>query len=592
MDFRPPIAAVLFAILLVGCASGTVGSRDDPGTAMQGLAIDRRSADDAPVSARRELEARLDTLPIGGVQRSHPKIGRNRGRGTLSIGTTRDGFVVGCRRLPVDNPGLKMLAVQSRRGTDCGTDDLVGALVSAAAVVAKAHRGGTMTVGNIGREGGGDIPWSISHNSGRDADLGFFLLGPDGRPFVPTNLVRLDGQGRGFIDGVHVRLDVRRTWRMVRALLENPSVSIQWMFVSTKLKNILLDHARKQKEPAQTVRKADEVLNQPHRARPHDDHIHLRIYCPSDDVLEGCRDKGSNRSWFQGHDDLIAARAADLRALCRAKAPATRADAVTVLGRLGRTEDLGTAIRLLGDSTPEVRVAAAEAVRGIGAGPAAVDVSRRAESARDDAVTRILLEALEAIPSAESRATALGRLLPCGRTFVVDTGVFRYPWTVRDWALAALGRIGDSEAVAELVAALDRPGVDSDAVAGMLGRLTAADPAPDRPGAEAVAAWRDWWSQHRKERPSEWYRAALREYGVADDGLPEGSGAADVLERMASTDRHRLAATRLVKALTRGRVSRLPVDGIEPLPALLRRAFGVADAREDDPTGHDTDGPD
>ena len=155
---------------------------------------------------------------------------------TLSIGTTRDGFIANCRPLPTDEPNLKQLEVQSHRGTACGTDELVAALVKAARDVARLAPGVPMTVGNIGRVGGGDLSWSVSHNSGRDADLGFFLLGPDGKPFVARDLVRLDGGLRGFADGTPVRLDLRRTWLLVRSLLTNPDVEIQWLFVSSPIR--------------------------------------------------------------------------------------------------------------------------------------------------------------------------------------------------------------------------------------------------------------------------------------------------------------------------------------------------------------------
>ena len=252
---------------------------------------------DVELSARRGLEPLLDTLPLTPIPRSHPGVGRLRGHGSLSIGTTRDGFIVDCRPLPTDEPALKQLEVQSHRGTACGTDELVAALVKAARDVARLAPGVPMTVGNIGRVGGGDLSWSVSHNSGRDADLGFFLLGPDGKPFVARDLVRLDGGLRGFADGTPVRLDLRRTWLLVRSLLTNPDVEIQWLFVSSPIRKALLEFAKQRKEPPGVQARAEEAMAQPAHTKPHDDHVHLRVYCAPDDLLEGCRDRGTNRPW-------------------------------------------------------------------------------------------------------------------------------------------------------------------------------------------------------------------------------------------------------------------------------------------------------
>ncbi|NOZ02234.1 MAG: hypothetical protein GXP54_10140, partial [Deltaproteobacteria bacterium] len=191
---------------------------------------------------RRSLETRLYNPPLSPIHRTHPSVGRMRGKGSLSIGTTKDGFVVECRRLPIIGAHHRILEAQAVRNTRCGTDEVVAALLKAAEDVAGAHEGAVLTVGNLSREGGGDIPWSVSHNSGRDVDIGLYLKGPDGRQVIPPDFVHVDAAGRGEIDGVEVAIDVDSTWLAIRSLLTNRRIEIQWLFIADPLRALLLDH--------------------------------------------------------------------------------------------------------------------------------------------------------------------------------------------------------------------------------------------------------------------------------------------------------------------------------------------------------------
>ena len=533
-------------------------------------------------SARRGLEPQLDTLPLTPIPRSHPVVGRLRGRGSLSIGTTRDGFIANCRPLPTDEPNLKQLEVQSHRGTACGTDELVAALVKASRDVARLAPGGAMAVGNVGRVGGGDISWSISHNSGRDADLGFFLLGPDARPFAARDLVRLDANLRGVADGTPVRLDLRRTWLAVRSLLTNPDAEIQWLFVSSPIRKALLEFAKQRKEPPGVQARAEEAMAQPAHTKPHDDHVHLRVYCAPDDLLEGCQDRGTNRPWFVDRKARMDARVSELLALLGSKDVDTRADAATVLGRIGRGETVPRLAALLDDRAATVRIAAARALRDTGFVPAPSELERRVLHAREPETTLALLQMVERGLSGEARAASLGRLLGSNREIVLDNGVFEAHWTIGGWAAAALVRLGGEHAVAALVAALERPGVDPAVVGEALRTLTGADPVPAGTD-EVAAAWRGWWARHRKLEPLQWYQEALR----TDHGAPDVAGLLDVLRR--ADWRWRAAASLL--RLTLGRAARPANDAVEPLPVLFEKLLAIP-AHADGETPASADGAD
>ena len=152
-----------------------------------------------------------------------------------------------------------------------GTERLVRALERAAAAVG----GGPLGVGDLSRARGGSIaPLSSSHQSGRDADLAFYAL--DG---ALDDLARLEP----------ARLDVARQWRLVVALLEDPSIEVRWMFVSDDIRSALLAEGRRQRAPKALLERAGAVLHQPSDAPPHDDHLHLRIACSAEETAAGCR---------------------------------------------------------------------------------------------------------------------------------------------------------------------------------------------------------------------------------------------------------------------------------------------------------------
>jgi penicillin-insensitive murein endopeptidase len=153
-------------------------------------------------------------------------------------------------------------------------------------------------------EQGGGVPGHASHRSGRDADALFYLLDEHGNPRDGA-LIPLDPQGNGTdygnladpTDDILVRLDVARTWRYVVSLLEQPGARVQRLFVAEHLRSLLLAHAHAVGTAALLVERFRMVACQP--ASPHDDHLHVRIYCPEDDIRAGCRDSPPIQSWRQ-----------------------------------------------------------------------------------------------------------------------------------------------------------------------------------------------------------------------------------------------------------------------------------------------------
>ena len=513
---RSHLLAFVALVVGTGC-SGTADRRVEggcpPGVPCE--VVPSRDVEGAAASPRRALEPRLDALPLVGIVRGHPAIGRLKGHGSLSIGGATTGFVVACRTLPAEGPHHVILEEHSHRGTACATDDLVDALLTAGADVDTARPGSRLAVGNLGRIGGGPIPWSVSHHSGRDADVGFYLLGPDGKAFLPKTLVPLDRAGKGDADGVPVRFDTVRNWLLVKSFLKNPSISIQWLFVSRSLKHMLLDHARKAKEPAALIRVAEEALAQPARSKPHNDHLHVRIGCPADDVLEGCRDTGSQRSWFRDPTFRIAERVAGLTQAARSDDAALRAAAATVLGRIGTPDALREVLRRLDDGDAGVRRAAAASLVDGGVSGIEEELVRRLARESDPAVAESLLMALDRHADRWRRPSLLASLLRIDRTWVIDLGVFEIRRTVRDWAVDAVERLPTLAAVRLLVEALADGALPAQAAVSALQDLTGANPDAEAPDPAAVAAaWRGWWRTHKDRSPGEWWAEAFRRRGL------------------------------------------------------------------------------
>jgi hypothetical protein len=93
------------------------------------------------------------------------------------------------------------------------------------------------------------------------------------------------------------RFDAPRNWAFVRALLSDPEIEVQWIFVHRSLAAALLAQAAKVGDDPAVVARAANIMHQPSDADPHDDHMHVRLYCAPADRNTGCVDRGPARWW-------------------------------------------------------------------------------------------------------------------------------------------------------------------------------------------------------------------------------------------------------------------------------------------------------
>lgn len=211
------------------------------------------------------------------------RFGHTAGGHSHSMGTAQNGTLLGGLAV-TESPALRILPQTRARGFFWGTAELVHLLERSAQAVADEYAQATLQVGNLSKEGGGDIAPSHSHNSGRDADVLFFAFDRNGSDAAPKNFVHFDDIGLSDSpEPGRWEFDTARNWALVRRWLTDPDVVVQWIFVSVPLRNRLLDYALRQREPQSLRDRAMHVLVQPRDSSPHADHFHIRIACPADD---------------------------------------------------------------------------------------------------------------------------------------------------------------------------------------------------------------------------------------------------------------------------------------------------------------------
>lgn len=225
---------------------------------------------------------------------------------SVSIGTTSDGRTRSPAKMPLRGPGYVVPKRWKDRGFLWGADEVVAAVARVGRRVRKTSYKAKLGVADLSRwRGGRASPWHSSHESGRDVDLLFYSVGEDGKPMPPPQdeMICYDDEGKAYVptrdkDGYkdpqweQRRFDDRRNWVMVESLLTDPTIRVQWMFVSAGLESRLVRYARRKKRPRWMIEYARVVMRQPADSLPHDDHFHVRVYCSRDDRVGGCVDRG------------------------------------------------------------------------------------------------------------------------------------------------------------------------------------------------------------------------------------------------------------------------------------------------------------
>jgi murein endopeptidase len=206
----------------------------------------------------------------------------------LSLGYPNAGKLVGGRRFR-ETPFMITVPDHATTRVRWALPALLSVLDRASRIVARKYPGSILEVGELSRQNGGPITSHRSHQNGRDADVGFYQADLDGQPVRAPSYVRFRGDGAS-PDDPTVFFDEKRNWAFVRAILEDPSHEVRQIFIYAPLRARLLAYASKVGAPRDIRAKAAQAMMQPANALPHDDHFHVRISCPADQVDLGCTD--------------------------------------------------------------------------------------------------------------------------------------------------------------------------------------------------------------------------------------------------------------------------------------------------------------
>ncbi len=417
------------------------------------------------------------------------------GTQSLSLGTPTRGWLENGRRLAQRGRNYQVIPITRERGFGWGTTELVELIPRVAARVARKHRGAVLQVGNLSRKSGGDIPQSVTHNSGRDADLLFYARDGENEPVVVTAFLRYDKRGRAGT----LRFDVARNWSLVRALVSDKGAVVQSILVARHLKRMLLAHARRAKAPAWVIARAQAVLHQPSRAAPHDDHFHIRVYCAQHERLSGCLNRGQIHPWAQTWDVEVAARAKVLATVMRGSDTKAAVDAARLLELLRATRQTDALQLALADRRLLVQRQALRSLRRMRQLKGSSSSILKAAKLATDAVWRFRLVRILVDNRASESEQLLARLIHAG-----DTGS-----ETRMLATRGLGYLGSRAALpAMFLRFRDRNAKLRSATADALQRITGFSFGT---GSKAEAQWNAWWQKHRRSQRLSWLWVAMEE---------------------------------------------------------------------------------
>lgn len=194
---------------------------------------------------------------------------------------------------------LRPLPHSERRGNFYGTSELVRLLERAAQSIATRWPGSALAVGDLSALRGGKLGGHHSHRNGRDVDVAFFMRDEQGQSSQFRRFVAFGLEGVAVRGPRALRFDDAKNWALVSTLLRDPGARVQYIFVAQTLRTRLLMEGRRRGEGDAFLRTAAAVLVEPREGERHDDHFHVRIYCPRDDRPE-CQDSEPYWPWYDG----------------------------------------------------------------------------------------------------------------------------------------------------------------------------------------------------------------------------------------------------------------------------------------------------
>lgn len=194
----------------------------------------------------------------------------------LSIGSPTEGKLEGA----VELQPSRELRLRYANGAHFGLPALVGLLERSSKRLAARFAGLTLHVGDLSRREGGEIAGHKSHESGRDADVAFLFVGPNGESVSPAEFLTVNDKGLA-VENQSWRFDDARNWALVEAWVTDPGARVEHIFVAAAVRARLLAYARSRGTFLPVLHRAAMAMKQPSAGQVHDDHFHVRIACPA-----------------------------------------------------------------------------------------------------------------------------------------------------------------------------------------------------------------------------------------------------------------------------------------------------------------------
>jgi penicillin-insensitive murein endopeptidase len=183
--------------------------------------------------------------------------------GSMSVGRPSAGALVNGVQMP---QGERWVLLDPGRAW--GTRETVDDLTRCIDRVNERFPGAPpLSIGHISAKSGGHLSPHVSHQAGRDADVGYYYR-TGTKPFVHAT---------------EQNLDLPRTWALVRAALKETHVDM--IFMDASIQKLLAAYALANGEDAALVDAAFQVRGKNQRApirhiHGHDNHIHFRFHSP------------------------------------------------------------------------------------------------------------------------------------------------------------------------------------------------------------------------------------------------------------------------------------------------------------------------
>jgi murein endopeptidase len=244
------------------CEEGMVASSDDDGPDAEHTTLD--DGFDAPSS--QPATAPSTPLPFADLSDAELE-SRLRGDigalGPMSIGRTNGGALVAGIRMP-EGANWELVSPNLAWGTKETVDGLAHAIDSVAARFPNTPKA---FVGDIGAKNGGHLHPHVSHQSGRDVDLSYYLS---------------EGH-RWYANARGTNLDRARTWHLVRTLIADSDVDL--ILIDLQIQRLLKAYALEIGENAAWLDQIFQVGGKSQRplifhAKGHATHLHVRFYNP------------------------------------------------------------------------------------------------------------------------------------------------------------------------------------------------------------------------------------------------------------------------------------------------------------------------